>query len=153
MQVSALQGIFLVDLKEAAPYALLHCRGPSLTCTSSAALVLQKLTGENFDAGFLKDVDVTKIDWWAKNRVHESAAFRALIEQILRELRDNVEGRGPKLRVGGDWWKGTGQLIVRDLGTLLDTSFPCEATLDEAKQLELVARIEGWWREHGGGAR
>jgi hypothetical protein len=148
MQVNALIGISLLDLREAAPYALLHCRGPSLTCTSNAALLLQKFTGEDFDAEFLKDVDVAKIDWWAKNRVPETAAFRALVDQILRELRENVEGRGPRLRAfKNDWWSETGGLVVRDLGTLLDTSFPFERTADPAKQIEQVERIEMWWRD------
>jgi hypothetical protein len=148
MQVAALYGISLLDLREAAPYALLHCRGPSLTCTSNAALVLQKFTGEDFDAEFLKDVDVATIDWWAKSRVPETAAFRALVDQILRELRENVEGKGPKLRAyKDDWWSETGWLIVRDLGTLLDTSFPFERTTDPAEQLAQVERLERWWRE------
>ena len=36
MQVNALFGVSFLDLREAVPHVLLHCRGPSATCTSSS---------------------------------------------------------------------------------------------------------------------
>jgi len=138
MQVRALNGVAFLGLKEAIPYVVMHCRSPSRTQASTAAIVLQQLTGEAFDAQFLKAPDLWKIDWWQKSHASASFALARLVDALLAQLRAGVGKEG--------WWQAYGTVIVADLEILLNTRFPVRETEEPAAAREDIGRIEEWWR-------
>jgi hypothetical protein len=143
MQVRALFAVGLLEMKEAVPFLIYQCRGPSLTATSTAATVLQKLTGEEFEAKWLQTVDLSTIDWWAKETKQNPVGLDALVERVIRDMRAQV-ARDPV------WWSENARLVERDLGALLNTSFPELHSKDPAKQRKQIDRIEEWWKKHHG---
>jgi hypothetical protein len=139
MQVRALFAVGMLELEDAIPFLILHCRGHSLTATSTAATVLQKLAGADFDASWLKDVDVVTVDWWAKQRAKSEVGMNALVERMIRDLRTRVAADAA-------WWNHTGKRVVADLAALLDTNIPYRPTTDADEQRRQIDRIEDWWR-------
>ncbi len=146
MQVRALHAVSMLDLKQAIPHVVLHCRGLSLTQISTAGGVLQKLSGESFDAKFLRQANLWKIAWWARGHKKNRLALRTLADQQLRELRGELKLQH-KQPGGKRWWNAIGKKIVADLGMLLDTPLPFDETLDQGQQTKQLKRLEQWWKK------
>ena len=116
---------------------------------STAGTVLQELTGEEFDADFLKQPTLWKVDWWAKRTPRDSVGHRTLVRQMLDDLRAHVEDRRPNLSARGQgWWDNTGRSVVQNLEMILNAYFPFGYTENVPAQIRQIERIERWWQEN-----
>jgi hypothetical protein len=138
-QVRAVFGLMHVDAKDAVPYLVWQCRGPSFTESTNAQALVAKWFVPAAAAGGDESKRVEAIEaWWATNRAEHAVVVDHLVRTALRWTRDGVADKNPAVAEGADF-------TARKLAELLGVKIAFPEDGDVAAKRARVAEIERLW--------
>jgi hypothetical protein len=138
-QVRAIFGLLYLDAKDAAPYLVWQCRGPSYTESTNAQALVGKWFVPAANAGGEESKRVETIEaWWKKNRAEHAVVLDHLVRTALRWTRDGVADKNPAVAEGADF-------TARKLAELLGVNIAFPEDGDVAAKRARVVEIDRLW--------